>query len=420
MPLRPVLVHDNSAAETATPVALLVAGTRPEAIKLAPLTRVMAQGGRLQPHLLASGQHPTMVHEALAAFDLKPDAELGLGRSNGTLAELAAALVTGIEDAITSRPPAVVVVQGDTTTAAMAAQVAFWRRIPVVHLEAGLRSNDLSSPFPEEANRKIIGQVAALHLAPTSDAARNLAAEGVVGEHVLTIGNTVVDAVRDVAARDVPCEDPRLESLVQRARIGARRLVLVTTHRRESWGEPLARVLAAVTDLVTAHADIQVVLPVHPNPIVGDQVRQALGGLPRVTLTAPLPYAELARVLSVATLVLSDSGGIQEEAPSFGVPVLVLRDVTERMEAVQAGCAVLVGTDRDLITSTANHLLTDDDARRAMTAGGNPFGDGLASERAEQAVSWLLGLCDQPPQEFVPGGNRATTAGGGADVTEVA
>lgn len=407
MPLRQVYVHEP-VADTTAPEALLVAGTRPEAIKLAPLTLAMAQGGRLRPRLLAAGQHPTMVHEALAAFDLKPDAELSLERRSGTLAELAAAVVGGIEEVIAERPPAVVVVQGDTTTAAMAAQVAFWRRIPVVHLEAGLRSHDLYSPFPEEANRKIIGQIAALHLAPTPDATANLAAEGLTGERVLTIGNTVVDAVRRIAARDLACADPRLEALVNRARTGSRRLVLVTAHRRESWGEPLERVLAAVTDLVTAHRDIEVVLPVHPNPRVGDQVRRALGGVPRVTLTAALPYAELARLLSVATIVLSDSGGIQEEAPSFGVPVLVLRDVTERLDAVRTGCAVLVGTDRRLITTTADHLLTNDAARRAMTASGNPFGDGLAAERAEQAVAWLLGMCAQQPEEFVSTTDRET------------
>lgn len=257
-------------------------------------------------------------------------------------------------------------------------------------------------PFPEEANRKIIGQIAALHLAPTDRAAANLAAEGVTGPTVRTVGNTVVDAVRTIAALDHPCDDDRLEDVVCRARAGARRLVLVTAHRRESWGAPLDDVLRAVAELVATHPDVEVVLPVHPNPLVGNQVRAVLSDVPRVTLTEALPYRELVRLLSVATLVLSDSGGIQEEAPTFGVPVLVLREVTERTEAIDAGCARLVGTDRDLIAGTASWLLTAEEARRTMVTAGNPFGDGRAAERAEQATAWLLGLCPAPPAEFVP------------------
>ncbi|WP_279579067.1 non-hydrolyzing UDP-N-acetylglucosamine 2-epimerase [Fodinicola feengrottensis] len=240
-----------------------------------------------------------------------------------------------------TRQPAAVVVQGDTTTTLAGALGAFWRRIPVVHLEAGLRSYDLTSPFPEEANRKLVGQVAALHLTPTAVAAANLAAEGIASERVLTVGNTVVDAVLEVAGKCRPYQDSRLAAVDAEVRAGRRRLVLVTVHRRESWGEPMERVLRAVAEIVLTHPDIEVVLPAHPNPAVFGQVQEILGQLDRITVTEPLSYSDLARVLSVATLVLSDSGGIQEEAPSFGVPVLVLRDVTERMEAVDAGvCAV--------------------------------------------------------------------------------
>ncbi|AHH99349.1 non-hydrolyzing UDP-N-acetylglucosamine 2-epimerase [Kutzneria albida] len=382
------------------PEVLVVAGTRPEAIKVAPLAMRMARAGRLRPVLLAAGQHPRLVRESLAAFGLAPTVSVHLRRRSGTLAELAAEVVRELDAAMAARPPDAVVVQGDTSTAAMAAQVAFWRRIPVVHLEAGLRSHDLYSPFPEEANRKIIAQVAALHLTPTEEAARNLAAEGVAGSTVLTTGNTVVDAVLHVAANAPGCADPRVEAAVTRARAGQRRLVLVTAHRRESWGEPLEQVLAAVADLVAAHPDVEVVLPTHPNPAVSGLVHRVLDGLERVVLTAALPYPELARVLSAATLVLSDSGGIQEEAPSFQVPVLVLREVTERMEAVKAGCALLVGTDRELIVKTAGGLLREESARRAMTTVSSPFGDGLAADRAEQAIAWLLGCAPQRPAEF--------------------
>ncbi len=382
------------------PQALLVAGTRPEAVKLAPLAIAMTRAARIRPVLLASGQHPTLVIEAFQSFGLTPDRVLLSGRRTGGLGELVATLTVKLEGVLTEQQPAVVVVQGDTTTALVAALVAFLQRIPVVHLEAGLRSHNLAAPFPEEANRKMISQIAALHLAPTADARDNLTAEGLAGHNVFITGNTVVDAVLDVASRARPCGDDRLEAVVTRTQVGARKLVLVTAHRRESWGEPLDEVLRAVADLVTAHPDIEVVLPAHPNPAVRQQVHCALGSLPRVFITEPLPYTDLVRILSAATLVLSDSGGIQEEAPSFGVPVLVLRDVTERMEAINAGCALLVGTNRDRIVATASWLLADTTVRRAMTAVGNPFGDGRAAERAEQAISWLLKLQQHPPDQL--------------------
>ncbi|MBO0840683.1 MAG: UDP-N-acetylglucosamine 2-epimerase (non-hydrolyzing) [Sciscionella sp.] len=382
---------------------VVVAGTRPEAIKVAPMVLALRADSRLRPRLIAVGQHPTMVADALAGFGLTPDDTLRIDRRDGTLAELSAQVITGLHAKFAEHRPAAVVVQGDTTTAAMAAQVAFWQRIPVVHLEAGLRSGDLDAPFPEEANRKIIGQIAALHLAPTSAATGNLARDGITGEHVLTIGNTVVDAVTMIAGADRPCADQRLEHAVTMARAGARRLLLVTAHRRENWGAPLDRLLSAVATLVQAHPDLEVVLPAHPNPLVNGQVHGALGGRDRVLITEPLPYPDLVRVLASATLVISDSGGIQEEAPSFGVPVLVAREVTERTEAVDAGCALLVGTDADLIVKTATGLLADDDAHAAMTAGGNPFGDGLAAKRGTDAIAWLLGRAMGAPAEFASG-----------------
>jgi UDP-N-acetylglucosamine 2-epimerase (non-hydrolysing) len=285
-----------------------------------------------------------------------------------------------------------VVVQGDTTTALAGALAAFWRRIPVVHLEAGLRSGNLDSPFPEEANRRLVAQVATLHLAPTTLAAMNLLDEGVPVDQILVSGNTVVDAALAVAARKLPYEEERLTDVAA----SGRRLVLVTAHRRESWGEPLDRVLAAVRELVRRFDDIHVVLPSHPNPAVRAQVEAGLVGVERVTVTDPVPYPTLARLLSEAYLVLTDSGGIQEEAPSFGVPVLVLREVTERVESLSAGCAKLVGTDEALIVAEASRLLDDPAERRSMTAVGNPYGDGHAAHRTEQAVAALLGLASSP------------------------
>ncbi|MCP2258846.1 UDP-N-Acetylglucosamine 2-epimerase [Streptoalloteichus tenebrarius] len=379
----------------------LVGGTRPEAVKLAPVASAMARRGRLRPVIVASGQHPLLFEQALTAFDQRPEIRLDVERRTGSQAELLGHTVNALDAVFADRRPAAVVVQGDTTTTLAGALAAFWRRIPVVHLEAGLRSHDLAAPFPEEGNRRLVGQISALHLAPTARAAANLADEGIAGPDVLVVGNTSVDAVLDVAAKAAPFSDPRLDALAARARSGRSRLVLVTAHRREAWGRPLDEVLVAVRTLVATHRDIEVVLPAHPNPAVREQVDRALGDVERALVTDPLPYPDLARLLGLATLVLSDSGGIQEEAPSFGVPVLVLRDVTERGEAVEAGCALLVGTDRERVLATAHHLLTDEAARVAMTSRGNPFGDGRAGERTEHAVAWLLGLDGRRPAELV-------------------
>ncbi|WP_286149237.1 UDP-N-acetylglucosamine 2-epimerase (non-hydrolyzing) [Mycobacterium sp. IS-1496] len=377
----------------------LVAGTRPEAIKLAPLVPALRAQG-MTPVFVASGQHPTMVHQALDAFGLEPDVTLSIDRGSGSQAELMAALTVQLETHWQQRTPAAVVVQGDTTTVLAAAMVAFWAKVPIAHVEAGLRSHDLAAPFPEEGNRRLVGQISRLHLAPTVQARANLEREGTRPGDIVVTGNTVIDAVLGIAARSGPVADARVAEFVERARAGRSRLVLVTAHRRESWGEPLDRVLTAVALLLDKYSDVEVVLPAHPNPAVAAQVRSALGAHPRVLVTEPLSYPVLVATLAAATLVLSDSGGIQEEAPSFGVPVIVLREVTERMEAVDAGCAVLVGTDRDAVLGNACRLLDDPEERAAMVSKGNPFGDGRAAERSAAAIAWMLGRTDRPPTEF--------------------
>jgi UDP-N-acetylglucosamine 2-epimerase (non-hydrolysing) len=375
------------------PEVHLIGGTRPEAVKLAPVAVAMRAAGLVAPVLVASGQHPTMVSQALAAFDLTADVTLHIERGTGSQAELLTELIRQLDALWAERAPAAVIVQGDTTTSLAGALAAFWRRIPVVHLEAGLRSGDLDSPFPEEANRRLVAQIAALHLAPTPLAAMNLLDENVAVGDVLVTGNTVVDATLAVAGRKLPFENPA----VAVARAGStNRLVVVTAHRRESWGAPLDRILAAVRTLIERYEDIDVILPSHPNPAVRAQIEAGLGGVDRVTVTDPLPYPDLARLLSEAYLVLTDSGGIQEEAPSFGVPALVLRDVTERVESLDAGCARLVGSDTDLIVTEAAALLDSRVRRDAMTAGGNPYGDGLAAGRTAQATAALLGLAEAP------------------------
>ncbi len=394
------------------PEVHLIGGTRPEAVKLAPVATALKAAGLLEPVLVASGQHPTMVHQALAAFDLTPDVVLQVERGNGSQAELLTEMVRQLDGLFAERNPAAIIVQGDTTTSLAGALAAFWRRIPVVHLEAGLRSGDLESPFPEEANRRLVAQIAKVHLAPTSLAAMNLIDENVPANEVLITGNTVVDATLAVAAKKLPYENADVAAA--RAASHGRRLVLVTAHRRESWGAPLDRILTAVRTLVRRYPDVEVILPSHPNPAVREQIDAALGDTERITVTVPLPYPDLARLLSEAYLVLTDSGGIQEEAPSFGVPALVLRDVTERVESLHAGCARLVGSDTDLIVKEASALLDDRRRRDAMTAAGNPYGDGHAAARTAQATAALLGLADMPAP--LPAPDSAASATSGAPV----
>ncbi len=366
---------------------LFLIGTRPEAVKAAPVAMVMAKHHRLQPVIVHSGQHPGMVEQALRPFGLEPDEVVPVRRATGGQAELVACLLPELDTLLERRRPAAVVVQGDTTTTLAGALAAFWRGIPVVHLEAGLRTGDLTAPFPEEGNRQMVARIAALHLAPTAEAARALLAESVPANRIVVTGNTVVDAVKHIAAVGLPPTNPVLAKVERDLDAHDGRLVLVTVHRRESWGAPLDEVLRAVRDIAARHRDVRVLLPVHPNPDVRAQVCAALGGVDRVAITEPLDYPDLVRALRRSALVVTDSGGIQEEAPSFGVPVLVARDVTERMEAVIAGCAWLVGTDHDLVVDAADRILGEN---VRVPADRNPFGDGRAAARVCTAVDELV------------------------------
>ena len=366
---------------------------------MAPLAAAMREGGLIEPVIVATGQHPDMVGQSLAAFGRSADITLSIERRTGEQAELVSQLCSSLDAAIGGDRSAGVVVQGDTASALAGGLVAFWRRTPLVHLEAGLRSGDLRAPFPEEANRRMIGVVADLHLAPTRRAADALIREHVDPERVHVVGNTVVDAVLAMAAADLPFEERRLVEVERLAMTGEARLAIVTAHRRESWGSPLASVLSAVLQIVEEHLDLRCVLPAHPNPAVRSMVERALGRHDRITITGPLAYPDMCRLLARSCLVISDSGGIQEEAPSFRVPVLVLRDVTERTEAVDGGWAELVGTDSARIVAAAKEVLSGD---RTMPDTGNPFGDGRAAQRGAQAIAWLLGLASRPPEFCVP------------------
>lgn len=389
---RASLTHmEKPGATTAKPEVLLVGGTRPDAVKLAPLVAVIRKRGRMRPVVVASGQHESMFEQALDAFDMRPDIRLRIRRPTGSHAELLGELMHALDLQLLQRNPAMVVVQGDTTTALAAALTAFWRKVPVAHVEAGLRSHDPRAPFPEEANRKLLAQISALHLAPTQRAVANLRAEGVTGPNVVLTGNTAVDAALSTATRPVVYSDPRLVAVENRARAKQIRLLLVTVHSRESSGRPLAGILAGVRAVLEQHEDVEVVLPVHPNPDIREQVIAGVSGMARMHLTMALDYAEFCRLLATADLVLTDSGGIQEEAPSFGVPVLVLRDVTERWEEAEAGCSMLIGTDPRVIAKRASRLLADSPRPRADRPS-DPVGDGHAAQRGERAIACLLGL----------------------------
>lgn len=369
---------------------LLLVGTRPEAIKAAPVALALAERCEqtgLRPLIVHSGQHRDVVEQALRPFGLCPDEWLDVRRRTGGQAELFASLLPALDDLLARTRPAAVIVQGDTSTTLAGALAAFWRSVPVVHLEAGLRTGDLTAPFPEEGNRQLVARIAALHLAPTQAAADALRAEALPNPEIVVTGNTVVDAAHHIARLDLPAIDPRLVTLETELADTGARLVLVTAHRRESWGAPLDRILEAVVRIAEEHRDVRVLCPAHPNPDIRRQVLARLDPHPRVTVTGPLDYPDLIRVLRRSALVLTDSGGLQEEAPSFANPVLVLRDTSERREAISAGRAWLVGTDTERIVANARRLLAD---RPSWAPDENPYGDGKAAARVLDALETLL------------------------------
>jgi UDP-N-acetylglucosamine 2-epimerase (non-hydrolysing) len=377
----------------------VVVGTRPEAVKMAPLVAALRACGHVDPVVVATGQHTTMVTEALGTFGQHADVLLHPRRRTGEQVELVAELAPALDEVLTADGSAAVVVQGDTTSVLVGALVAFWRRVPLVHLEAGLRSGSLEAPFPEEANRRLVGVVADLHLAPTQRAVEALRREHVAPDRIVLTGNTVIDAVLSITSREAPHADPRLAEIDRLVSAAQGRLMLVTSHRRENWREPLDRILSAVEQIVDERPDLHCVVASHANPAVRAQLERGLGQHPRIVVTDPQPYEVLCKLLATSSVVLTDSGGIQEEAPSFGVPVLVLRDVTDRVETLEAGWAQLVGTDPGRIVAGAKDVL---DGAGVLPSVGNPFGDGNAAQRAAAAIGWLLGSCDRPI-DFRPG-----------------
>lgn len=367
---------------------LLVYGTRPEAIKLAPVVRALQTAPDFEPVVAVTGQHREMLDQVNGLFGIRPEHDLDLLSPRQSLTDITTRALRGLEGLLRSAAPDVVLVQGDTTTTFAGALAAFYARLPVAHLEAGLRTGHRYDPFPEEINRRLTSQLATLHLAPTSGARKNLLDEGVPADRVLTTGNTVIDALQTVLedqGRDW-AGDEVLSTVDRRGR----RVVVVTLHRRESWGAPMADVAHALASLAREFRDVLFVFPVHKNPVVRETVLPPLRGHDNVVLLEPLSYLSFSRLLAAAHLVVTDSGGVQEEGPSLGVPVLVARETTERPEGIAAGTAALVGTTSAAVQQEVRRLLLDADAHGRMARSVNPYGDGRASERVLGGLRHLL------------------------------
>ncbi len=358
---------------------LIVSGTRPEIIKLAPLYHALRETPWADVHWLHTGQHADMANQIMACFDITPD--ITLTRQGSSLLEFSSGCRTQLEAVMDQQPWALVIVQGDTESAFLGGLAGFYRRVPVAHVEAGLRTYNLNRPFPEEGLRQMLSRITTLHFAPTSGARQALLAEGIDQKSIHVTGNTVIDAQQWVCA----------SKGVKRRALGHGHL-LVTVHRRENWGNDVEEICHAIADIAQARPDMEVVFPVHLNPVIQAPVQHILGGISNVKLTPPLDYLDMQQALVDAWLVLTDSGGLQEEAPTFGVPLLVLRDETERPEAVSSGCAAVVGTKRQTIVEAVKRLMTDELAYKRMQQAGNPFGDGTASHQIIAHLADMLAV----------------------------
>ncbi len=381
--------------EAARPLRVMpIFGTRPEAIKMAPLINLLKSQPDFQVQVCVTAQQREILDQVLEVFGIAPDFDLDIMQAGQTLTQITTRALIGLEQVLADARPDIVLAQGDTTTVLAAAMAASYQKIAFGHVEAGLRSGDKFDPFPEELNRRLTGQITDLHFAPTQRARENLLREGVEPQSVFLSGNTVIDALFQ-----------KSDGLTRREAPG-HRMLLVTTHRRENWGEPLQQIALALRDIVERFPDTRLVHCMHPNPIVRQTLQQVLGEHPRVELREPLAYIEFVELMRSAHLVLTDSGGVQEEAPALGLPVLVLRRTTERPEGVQAGTARLVGTDREEIVRQASRLLSSAEAYGEMSRAANPYGDGKSSERILAALRFWCGHGERPAdfQYAGPGG----------------
>ncbi|MBQ7493937.1 MAG: UDP-N-acetylglucosamine 2-epimerase (non-hydrolyzing) [Selenomonadaceae bacterium] len=368
-----------------------VFGTRPEAIKMAPVVLELGKYPQIESVVAVTAQHREMLDQVLKLFDIRPDFDLNIMSEGQTLFDITSRALLGLDKVLSAAKPDVVLVHGDTTTTFAGALAAYYHQIEVGHVEAGLRTRNKFSPYPEEMNRRLTGSLADLNFAPTSTAKENLLREGVDADKIFVTGNTVIDALYQTVRADFDFPNFNLDG---------KRVILVTTHRRENLGEPMRQVYKALKSLVEEFPDVEIIFPVHKNPKVREVVNAELGGLERVCLIDPLDYEPFANLMNRATLILTDSGGVQEEAPALGKPVLVLRDTTERPEAVDAGTVKLIGTNQAAVYGAAKLLLTDAAAYRKMAEAKSPYGDGLAARRIVKALLWRHKILDTRPEEF--------------------
>ncbi|MBO8172018.1 MAG: UDP-N-acetylglucosamine 2-epimerase (non-hydrolyzing) [Bacillaceae bacterium] len=371
---------------------LVIFGTRPEAIKMAPLVHELKRHPQLEPKVCVTAQHREMLDQVLAIFNIEPDYDLNIMKDRQTLTDVTVRALQGLEQVMSEEKPDMVLVHGDTTTTFVAGLAAFYQRAEVGHVEAGLRTRNKYSPYPEELNRQLTGVLADLHFAPTERAARNLLEEKKPEESVFITGNTVIDALQTTVRSDYHHDVLK--------KVDGLKMVLMTAHRRENLGEPMRRIFRAVRRLVDEHSDIAVVYPVHLNPAVRELAGEILGDHNRIHLIDPLDAVDFHNFMSRSHLILTDSGGVQEEAPAFGVPVLVLRDTTERPEGIEAGTLKLAGTDEERVYELAARLLTDETAYKEMARAANPYGDGKGSRRIAEAILYYYGFRTDRPEPF--------------------
>ena len=376
---------------------MTIFGTRPEAIKMAPIVlELQKHPDTIVPVVAVTAQHREMLDQVLNLFHIKPDHDLNIMAAGQTLFDITTRAMMGLDKVLTEEKPDIVLVHGDTTTTFAGALAAYYHQTAVGHVEAGLRTHNKYSPFPEEMNRRLTGCIADLNFAPTSTSEANLLAENVPPESIFVTGNTVIDALHHTVRDDFDFQEESLKDVD----FQNKRIILVTTHRRENLGEPMRHVYKALKQLTEEFDDVEVVFPVHKNPKVREVVNEELGGLAKVHLIDPLDYEPFANLMHRAYLILTDSGGVQEEAPALGKPVLVLRDTTERPEAVDAGTVKLIGTDRERVYEEAKKLLTDESEYSRMAESVNPYGDGKAAARIIQAILYHYGLADGRPDVF--------------------
>jgi UDP-N-acetylglucosamine 2-epimerase (non-hydrolysing) len=375
---------------------ITIFGTRPEAIKLAPLIKELEKREGIESKVCVTAQHREMLDQVLEYFDIKPDYDLNIMKSKQTLTGITNRVLEGLEEVFIDEKPDMILVHGDTTTTFGGALAAFYQQIKVGHVEAGLRTFDKYFPFPEEMNRKLTGALADIHFAPTKGSKENLLREGVKEEEIYITGNTVIDAMLHTVQEDYVFEHEELNKIDFKNK----KVIMITAHRRENWGDGINNICTALNRIVEENSDVELVYLVHLNPVVKDVVFEKLGGNGRIHLLSPLDTQETHNLMNKSFMVMTDSGGLQEEAPHLGKPVLVLRDVTERPEAVAYGTVKLVGTDVNKVVAEANNLLQDKQAYEKMSKSVNPYGDGKASERIADAILKYFDLSNKPVEEF--------------------